>query len=148
VRFGLPDATDGGGIPSSKGEKMQDALYEKHPQLSKYVQMKDQVVVFLKDRYIITDWTKVTKILIASAKEEWKHPFTIPDRLFIREQQYFACYVDGPSHLTPHNSKRDNEIDFQLQNFGFMVIRQTHTTTKRGVKANVAEVAQIVLGEK
>ena len=147
MRFGLPDATDGGGIPSSKGEQMQDALIEKRPELRKFAQMKDQVILFYRDRYIIVDWTKVTKQMVKDCGEAWKHPFTIPDRIFIKCQQYSACYVDGSVHLGPNISKRDDEIDAQLQHFGIMVLRQTHTTTLSGVKANVDEIERFVLGQ-
>jgi len=148
MRFGLPDATDGGGIPSSKGERIQDALIDKHPELKKFAQPKNQVILFYPERYVVMDWVNVTKQMVKDCGKAWKHPFTVPDRLFIKGQRYFACYVDGPHHLTPTNSKRDDEIKYQLESFGVTVLRQTHTTTISGVQANVDEIEKLVQKEK
>jgi len=132
-------------VPTSKGERMLDTLIDRDSELKPFAQFKDTVILFTENGYQITNTSRLTKQEVITAAEYNRHPFTIPDRLFIRNSKVYALYVDGKHHLTEHNSKRDNEIDTQLRNCGISVLRLTYTTTKSGVMQSFKETKQFIL---
>ena len=125
---------------------MLDAKIDKHPKLSMYAQFKEALILFSANGYTVTSTFRLTKHEVQKASEEVKHPFTIPDRLFIRGEQISAVYVDGPTHLTPNGSKKDAEINQQLAERNIRVLRLPYTTTKKGIISQLSAVEQFVLG--
>lgn len=131
-------------VPTSKGERMLDDLIDQDPELKPFAQFKDTIILFTENGYQITSAYRLTKQEVITAAENNRHPFTIPDRLFIRKGKAYAVYVDGKHHLTAHNSKRDNEIDTQLRQCGIEVLRLDYTVTKSGVKQSFQQVKQFI----
>lgn len=134
-------------VPSSKGEIMLDNKVDATPELKKHRLLKNMVILFTPSSYQIVDAYKLTKQQVETAKHQLRHPFTVPDMLFDRNSQLYTVYVDGKTHLTPTNSKRDNEITQMLEARGVKVLRLEYTTTKTGLSSSFSEIKHFVLGE-
>jgi len=156
---------DGAGAPSSKGERLHDSEIRKRSKLFSYQRHKNTTIVFGKIDYFIVDYFDVTVKQIEEACMIHKHPFTIPDWLFIVDRQVhgvqintvYACYLDGPAHLTLHNSRRDDEINALLKARGVKVLRFPNYKMGRNfkriplcagdIKANVDVIEEFVIGD-
>ena len=136
-------------VNPSRGEVLHDIAIQNRPRLHKLQKCKETTIVFGKGRSYQMLWKeRVTKQQIEWARRDCRHPFTVPDWIFELGRRLMAVYLDGPHHKTFHNSTRDYEIDNMLKDRHFEVKRLEYTTTKSGVKANVDEIEEFVLGNR
>jgi hypothetical protein len=140
----LPNATDGEAVPSSKGERMLDALIDADEELKELAYWKDTLIFFTKDGFEIRN--SVTKQEYEQSIDDGvKHPVIVPDRMFNVKEVTKIHEVDGVTHKTPNGSRRDDEKDQQCRERGIAVLRSDYTDTKSGVAAMFKQVKEFVL---
>jgi hypothetical protein len=94
-----------------------------------YLEMQRRGIIdqYLRNQIIIF-YPTTSEILNKEAFTETKAKncltFTLPD--FMSNTKCYAYYIDGPPHLTPHNSHRDAHINYQLEKYNIQYKRWSY----------------------
>ena len=96
--------------------------------------LHDQIIIFYPSTCEI-----IGKHGFTRQKADTCITFTLPDQM--AENKCYAFYIDGPPHLTLHNSKRDARINFQLEKYNIKYKRWSYKRpTKRLMNLIVDEM--------
>lgn len=128
-------------VNPSKGEAKLTARILWMPCLQTLLLNLETVAWFTDDDVKLVDKNFITKDMVEFSKEERpdQPPFSVPDWIFRRPKggKELIVYLDGPIHLTPHNSERDEKINMILEAAGHAVMRLEYTTAICGIQAHI-----------